>query len=195
MARLAQSEVQSDLRRIRSDSGDIHRRRAVSVLFIHRDADVADACLEELKKAKFSVRADFVLTIAQCAYQLRSQSYDVVVAEYPSPCCKGSQDFQLLHQTVQEIPLLFLTTGMASESIAQLNADGVFDCVDRQHLAQLPMVVRRVLNERNCAPSWKKPGKPCAIPNRCIERWWRTPRTEYAGAMRKESFSTSTRRS
>jgi len=148
MARLAQSEVQSDLRKIRSDSGDIHRRRAVSVLFIHRDADVADACLEELKKAKFSVRADFVLTIAQCAYQLRSQSYDVVVAEYPSPSCKGSQDLQLLHQTVQEIPLLFLTTGMASESIAQLNADGVFDCVDRQHLAQLPMVVRRVLNEK-----------------------------------------------
>ena len=159
MARLAQSEVQSDLRKIRSDSGDIHRRRAVSVLFIHRDADVADACLEELKKAKFSVRADFVLTIAQCAYQLRSQSYDVVVAEYPSPSCKGSQDLQLLHQTVQEIPLLFLTTGMASESIAQLNADGVFDCVDRQHLAQLPMVVRRVLNEKRLRTELEEAGK------------------------------------
>ena len=159
MARLAQSEVQSDLRKIRSDSGDIHRRRAVSVLFIHRDADVADACLEELKKAKFSVRADFVLTIAQCAYQLRSQSYDVVVAEYPSPSCKGSQDLQLLHQTVQEIPLLFLTTAMASESIAQLNADGVFDCVDGQHLAQLPMVVRRVLNEKRLRTELEEAGK------------------------------------
>src|SRR6266446_4146929 len=159
MARLAQSEVQSDLRRIRSDSGDIHRRRAVSVLFIHRDADVADACLEELKKAKFSVRADFVLTIAQCAHQLRSQSYDVVVAEYPSPSCKGPQDFQLLHQTVQEIPLLFLTTAMASESIAQLNADVVFDCVDRQHLAQLPLVVRRVLNERKLRTELEEAGK------------------------------------
>ncbi len=159
MARLAQSEVQSDLRRIRSDSGDIHRRRAVSVLFIHRDADVADACLEELKKAKFSVRADFVLTIAQCAHQLRSQSYDVVVAEYPSPSCKGPQALQLLRQTVQEIPLLFLTTAMASESIAQLNADGVFDCVDRQHLAQLPLVVRRVLNERKLRTELEEAGK------------------------------------
>src|SRR6266851_7018358 len=139
MARLAQSEVQSDLRRIRSDSGDIHRRRAVSVLFIHRDADIADACLEELKKAQFSVSADFVLTVAQCAYQLRFQSYDVVVAEYPSLSCKGPQALQLLRQTVQEIPLLFVTTGMGSESIAQLIADGAFDYVEREHIAQLPM--------------------------------------------------------
>jgi len=159
MARLAQSEVQSDLRRIRSDSGDIHRRRAVSVLFIHRDADVADACLEELKKAKFSVRADFVLTIAQCAHQLRSQSYDVVVAEYPSPSCKGSQALQLLRQTVQEIPLLLLTTAIASESIAQLAVADVFDCVDRQHLAQLPMVVRRVLNEKRLRTELEEAGK------------------------------------
>ncbi len=143
MARLAQREVQSDLRRIPSENGDIHRRRALSVLFIHRDADIADACLEELKKAQFSVSADFVLTIAQCAYQLRFQSYDVVVAEYPSLSCKGPQALQLLRQTVQEIPLLILTTAVAMESIAQLAADGVFDCVDLQHLAQLPMVVRR----------------------------------------------------
>ena len=159
MARLAQREVQSDLRRIPSENGDIHRRRALSVLFIHRDADIADACLEELKKAQFSVSADFVLTIAQCAYQLRFQSYDVVVAEYPSLSCKGPQALQLLRQTVQEIPLLILTTAVTMESIAQLIADGAFDYVEREHIAQLPMAVRRVLNEKRLRAELEEAGK------------------------------------
>jgi len=148
MARLAQNEIQSDLRSFRPESTATHRRRPLSVLFVHRDANAVDSCLEELKKAQFMVNSDFVLTLAQCTQQLRSQSYDVVVAEYPSASWKGPQSLQLLHQTVQEIPLLFLTTPMGSESIAKLTADGAFDYVEQQHLAQLPMAVRRVLNER-----------------------------------------------
>jgi diguanylate cyclase (GGDEF)-like protein/PAS domain S-box-containing protein len=115
---------------------------------MHRDTDTVECCLQELKKAQFNVSADSVLTLAQCTEQLRFQSCDVVVAEYPNPNWKGSQALQLLHQTLQEIPLVFVTTAMGSESIAQLTADSAFDCVEREHLAQLPMAVRRVLNEK-----------------------------------------------
>jgi diguanylate cyclase (GGDEF)-like protein/PAS domain S-box-containing protein len=159
MARLAQNEIQSDLRSFRPESTATHRRRPLSVLFVHRDADAVDGCLEELKKAQFIVNSDFVLTLAQCTQQLRSQSYDVVVAEYPSPSWKGPQALQLLHQTVQEIPLLFLTTPMGSESIAKLTADGAFDYVEQQHLAQLPMAVRRVLNEKKLRAELEEAGK------------------------------------
>jgi diguanylate cyclase (GGDEF)-like protein/PAS domain S-box-containing protein len=159
MARLAQNEIQSDLRSFRPESTATHRRRPLSVLFVHRDADAVDGCLEELKKAQFIVNSDFVLTLAQCTQQLRSQSYDVVVAEYPSPSWKGPQALQLLHQTVQEIPLLFLTTPMGSESIAKLTADGAFDYVEQQHLAQLPMAIRRVLNEKKLRAELEEAGK------------------------------------
>jgi len=129
-------------RSFRPESAASHRRCSLSVLFVHRDADVIESCLEELKKARFTVSAirfepDTVYGAAH------SQSYDVVVAEYPSPSWKGPQALQLLRQTVQEIPLLFVTTGMGSESIAQLIADGAFDYVEREHIAQLPMAVRR----------------------------------------------------
>jgi len=159
MARLAQNEIQSDLRSFRPESTATHRRRPLSVLFVHRDADAVDSCLEELKKAQFIVNSDLVLTLAQCTQQLRSQSYDVVVAEYPSASWKGPQAMQLLHQTVQEIPLLFLTTAMGSESIAKLTADGAFDYVEQQHLAQLPMAVRRVLNEKKLRAELEEAGK------------------------------------
>jgi diguanylate cyclase (GGDEF)-like protein/PAS domain S-box-containing protein len=159
MARLAQNEIQSDLRSFRPEITATHRRRPLSVLFVHRDADAVDNCLEELKKAQFVVNSDLVLTLAQCTQQLRSQSYDVVVAEYPSASWKGPQALQLLHQTVQEIPLLFLTTPMGSESIAKLTADGAFDYVEQEHLAQLPMAVRRVLNERKLRAELDEAGK------------------------------------
>jgi diguanylate cyclase (GGDEF)-like protein/PAS domain S-box-containing protein len=159
MSNLAQNEIQSDLRSFRPESTASHRRRPLRVLFVHRDADVVDGCLEELKKAQFTVSADFVLNLAQCARQLRSQSYDVIVAEYPSPNWKGSQALQLLHQTVNETPLLFVTTAMGIGSIVQLTADGAFDYVELEHLAQLPMAVRRVLNEKKLRAELEEAGK------------------------------------
>lgn len=158
MSNLAQNEFQSARRSVRPESAP-HRRRPLNVLFIHRDADVVESCLEELKKARFTVSADLVLTLAQCAQQLRSQAYDVVVAEYPSPNWKGSQALQLLHQTVQEIPLLFVTTAMGSESIAELTAHGAFDYVEQEHLPQLPMAVRRAVNEKKLRAELEEAGK------------------------------------
>ena len=159
MSNLVQSDLQPDPISFRTEGRPSHRRRSLHVLFVHRDADAIDCCVEELKKAQFIVSADFVLTLAQCRQQLRSQTYDVVVAEYPSPSWKGAQALQLLHQTVQEIPLLFVTTAMGSESIAQLTADGAFDYVEREHLAQLPMAVRRVLNEKKLRAELEEAGK------------------------------------
>jgi diguanylate cyclase (GGDEF)-like protein/PAS domain S-box-containing protein len=159
MSSLAQKGLQSDLASFRTGGTAAHRRRPIRALFVHRDADVIDSCLEELKKARFTVSADLVLTLAQCTQQLRSQTYDVVVAEYPSPNWKGSQALQLLHQTVQEIPLLFVTTAMGRESIAELTVHGAFDYVEREHLAQLPMAVRRALNEKKLRVELEEAGK------------------------------------
>jgi diguanylate cyclase (GGDEF)-like protein/PAS domain S-box-containing protein len=159
MPNLTQNGLQSDLANFRAEDTASHRNRPIHVLFIHRDADVIDNCLEELKKARFTVTADFVLNLAQCTERLRSQAYDVVIAEYPSPSWKGPQALQLLHQIVQEIPLLFVTTAMGTHSIAQVTADGAFDYVERDHLAQLPMAVRRVLNEKKLRAELEEAGK------------------------------------
>src|ERR1041384_1549916 len=118
------------------------------MLFIHRDADTVECCLQELKKAQFTVSADIALSLAQCTEQLRSQSYDVVVAEYPSPSWNGAQGLQFLRQTVEEIPLLFVTTSKGKESIAELTAHGALDGVEGEHIAQTPTDSRRALNEK-----------------------------------------------
>jgi diguanylate cyclase (GGDEF)-like protein/PAS domain S-box-containing protein len=106
--------------------------------------------VRELEKGQFTVTSDFVLNVAQCAEQLRSRSYDVIVVEYASSGCNdrnnGSQVLQALHQIGQDIPLIFLTAGLGAQSILKLGAEGVFEHVEQEHLAQLPMAVRRALN-------------------------------------------------
>jgi diguanylate cyclase (GGDEF)-like protein/PAS domain S-box-containing protein len=148
MANLASNPILSVRGSFRPESTPSHRRRPVSVLFVHRDADAIDSCLQELEKGQFAVQSDLVLNLAQCAAQLRTRSYDVVIVEYPSPSFKGSQALQLLRQTAQEIPLIFLTFGIAIESIVELAAQGAFEYVELEHIAQLPMAVRRALNEK-----------------------------------------------
>ena len=138
---------------------DSLRSCSLHILFIHRDVHTVECCLQELKKAQFNVSADIVLDLAQCTEQLRSRSYDVVVAEYPSPSWKGSQGLQSLRQTVEEVPLLFVTTSKGKESIAELTAHGAFDYVEGEHIAQLPMAVRRALNEKKLRVELEEAGK------------------------------------
>jgi len=159
MSSLTRTKIQSDPIGFRPGSTDSHRFRHLHILFIHRDADTVECCLQELKKAQFTVSADIALNLAQCTEQLRSQSYDVVVAEYPSPSWKGSQGLQFLRQTVEEVPLLFVTTSKGKESIAELTAHGAFDYVEGEHIAQLPMAVRRVLNEKKLRAELEEAGK------------------------------------
>jgi DNA-binding NtrC family response regulator len=148
-SRLPQSEAQPVQGRVHTEGRPFHRSHSLSALFVHRDADAINACVRELEKGQFTVTSDFVLNVAQCAEQLQSRSYDVIVVEYPSPGCNdrnGSQVLQALHQTRQDIPLIFLMAGLGGQSILKLGAEGVFEHVEQEHVAQLPMAVRRALN-------------------------------------------------
>ena len=159
VSRLNTNEVQSDRRSIRSEGAASHRRRPLRVLFVHRDADAVDSCVQELEKAHFIVSSDSVLNLAHCAARLHSQSFDVVVAEYPNPSWKDSESLQLLQQTLQDVPLVFVTLAIGSKSMAELSAWGAFDYVEQEHIAQLPMAIRRALNERELRAELEEAGK------------------------------------
>lgn len=148
MVNLGQNESLAAQGRVCAESTLSHRCRPVSVLFVHRDAAAIDCCLQELGKGQFTVSSDSVLHLALCAEQLRSKSYDVVVVEYPCPSCNGSQAIHLLHQIAQETPIVLLITGIGGESIAELAAQGAFEYLEREHIAQLPIAVRRALKEK-----------------------------------------------
>jgi diguanylate cyclase (GGDEF)-like protein/PAS domain S-box-containing protein len=147
MPNIAQSDLQSDPATLRREGTSARRSRPVSGPFVHHDPNIVESSVQEMEKAQFIVSADVVSTVEEFAEHIGSHSYDVILAECSNTDWKGSQALELLHQRVPEIPLIFLTTTTGSKSVAQLIADGAFDYVEREHLAQLPMVVRRVMNE------------------------------------------------
>lgn len=138
----------SYLASVRPETPSFHRRRPLRALFVHRDPEAIDSCLQELKKGQFIVSPDSVLNWTLGAEHLQSQRYDVIVAEYLGRSFKGPGALHLLRQAAREVPLIFLGAGMAGESFAALAAREAFEYVQREHIAQLPMAVRRVLNEK-----------------------------------------------
>jgi diguanylate cyclase (GGDEF)-like protein/PAS domain S-box-containing protein len=125
-----------------------NRWQSLRVLFVHRDADEVDSCLQELKRAEFAVHADIVLTLGQCVEQLRKESFDLIVAEYPSPNWSGSQALEVLKQVVQSVPLVFVAASLRRESRTALAANGAYDFIEPEHMEHLPMAARRALEEK-----------------------------------------------
>lgn len=150
LSKLAQREIQVDPRKVRGDGNASHRRRPLRVLFVHRDAEAVGHCVEELETAQFTVHADTVLSLTACTEPpFSTQSYDAVVAEYPAPSWSEPEALQLFLQKLGEIPMILLTATGGGSSITELTACGAFDFVERDHITQLPMAIRRALNERD----------------------------------------------
>jgi len=148
MADEPKSAAESYLESVRPENHLYHRCRPLRVLFVHRDPGVIDSCLLELKKGQFIVTSDSVSSLAHCARHRGAPSHDVIVVEYPNPSIKGPQALQLFLQTVEQSALVFLTTNCGSDAVAELAVQGPFECVDRLHIDQLPMAVRRALKEK-----------------------------------------------
>jgi diguanylate cyclase (GGDEF)-like protein/PAS domain S-box-containing protein len=148
MANLLEDSTGPAPSHLHADCASSHRKRPLRVLFVHREAEAIDGCLQELKKGQFNVVSDFVLNIAQLSALRTSHFYDVILVEYPSPGCNGPKGLQILTEMAMEISVILLTSAHEIPSFVELNPSSAFECVQRQYLAQLPMAVRRALNER-----------------------------------------------
>jgi diguanylate cyclase (GGDEF)-like protein/PAS domain S-box-containing protein len=124
------------------------RRNFVRILFIHHSTSAVERCLRELKMARFTVSSDVVMTAEQFAEGLRLGIYDVIVSEYPVTNSKETPVLELLHQTKQDIPLIFLVDGMKRERVAEFVLNGAADCIEMENIGHLPIAVHRALAEK-----------------------------------------------
>ena len=124
------------------------RRNLVRILFIHRSLADVERCLHELKRARFTVTSDVVMTPEQFAERLRFDVYDAVVAEHPSPSWQETQALDLLCQMKKDVPLIFLVYGLKRETAADLILKGAADCIEMDSVGHLPVAIHRALDEK-----------------------------------------------
>jgi len=120
----------------------------VRILFIHRCLADVERCLHELKRLRYTVSSDVVLTPEQFAERLHSEIYDTIVAEYPSSNWQETQALDILREVKKDIPLVFLVHGLKREIAAELILKGAADCIEMEGIGHLPVAVRRALEEK-----------------------------------------------
>jgi diguanylate cyclase (GGDEF)-like protein/PAS domain S-box-containing protein len=125
------------------------RRQPLRILFVHDDAAIVERCLHELNSVQFIVNADVALNAEELAKRMGSQSYDLVVAQCPKVGPQGMQTMELLRQTNNGTPLIFVTDTLQRENVMESAKNGAWDCIEMDRIARLPMAVRRTLDEKN----------------------------------------------
>jgi diguanylate cyclase (GGDEF)-like protein/PAS domain S-box-containing protein len=124
------------------------RQNIVRILFVHRFIADVERCLYELRRARFKVRSDVVVTPEQFAERLRLQLFDLIVAEYPNTNWQELQVLDLLGQMKKDIPLIFLVHGLKRETAAKFILKGAADCIEVESIGHLPVAVHRALEEK-----------------------------------------------
>jgi diguanylate cyclase (GGDEF)-like protein/PAS domain S-box-containing protein len=124
------------------------RQHFLRILFVHRSLADIERCLHELKRVGFTVTSDVVVTPEQFADRLRSQCFDLVLAEYPSSNWQGTQALDCLRQLKKAIPLIYLVYFVKRETVAELILKGACDCVEMGSISHLPVAIHRAQDEK-----------------------------------------------
>ena len=128
----------------------IHTRRQLRLLCVDRNSSEVELWLQELKRAQVAVRADLAQTREEFTERLRSQSYDVVLAEDSLSGWTGMDALELLRGRDEEIPFVLVTNTILRADIAEeFFNEGASDCVDKDHLVRLPLAVAVAVNQKS----------------------------------------------
>src|SRR2546427_8693973 len=129
-------------------SGSEGRHLPLHILFVHSHRADVERCLQVLDKLHFAVSAEVVVTPEEFSERLGSHAYDLVVAEYPSPNWRETQALELLQLSKRQIPLIFVSSTLQRETVAEFITKGAYDCIEMGHIGHLPVAVHRALDEK-----------------------------------------------
>ena len=149
MATLAQTGTGFNQQGAAAPCKSSRRRQPPRILFVHHDVATVERCLHELNSVQFVVTSDAAQNVEELAKRAGSQRYDLIVAERPGTDRQGLHTIEILRQTNQGTPLIFVTDTMRRETAMEFARDGVQDCIEMDRIARFPMAVRRVLDEKN----------------------------------------------
>jgi diguanylate cyclase (GGDEF)-like protein/PAS domain S-box-containing protein len=124
------------------------RLHLLRILFVHRCVADVESCLYELKRVGFVVTSDLVVTPDQFAERLQSQSFDLVLAEYPSSNWPETLVLESLQHFRDEVPLIYLTHQLRRETVADLILKGAYDCIEMDGISHLPVTIHRAQEEK-----------------------------------------------
>jgi two-component system cell cycle sensor histidine kinase/response regulator CckA len=117
-------------------------------LLIENSAADAELNLHELEHAGFHCKPQLISTRAEFLEQVGRFPFDIVLADYRLPGWTGMDAFSAMRQAEHDVPFILVTGFLGEEVAVECIKQGVTDYVLKEHLARLPLVVARALEER-----------------------------------------------
>jgi|HubBroStandDraft_4_1064222.scaffolds.fasta_scaffold00190_3 two-component system cell cycle sensor histidine kinase/response regulator CckA len=118
------------------------------VMLIENTTADAELILHKLERAGFQCQPQIIATRAELLEHLGRFPFDVVLADYHLPGWTGMDAYSAIRQAGRDVPFILVTGILGEEVVVECIKQGVTDYVLKDHLARLPLVVARALEER-----------------------------------------------
>jgi two-component system cell cycle sensor histidine kinase/response regulator CckA len=118
------------------------------VMLIENSVADAELNLYELGHAGFQCKPQIIATREEFLEHLGRFPFDIVLADYQLPGWTGMDAFSAMRQAARDVPFILVTGTLGEEVAVECIKQGVTDYVLKEHLARLPIVVARALEER-----------------------------------------------
>jgi PAS domain S-box-containing protein len=139
--------ISNPMTRSSTTAGGARRTPLRALLFEDCARDI-ELILEALQMAAFDVAADNAVTLEDVLARARSAPYDVILADYRMPRNSAMECFAALRAAGINTPFIVVTGSLGDEKAVECLKEGVADYVLKDHLARLPVIVRRALAEQ-----------------------------------------------
>ena len=118
------------------------------VMLIESSMTDAELNLQVLERSGFHCKPQIVSTRAELLRQFGRFPFDIVLADYRLPGWTGMAAFSETRQAGHDVPFILVTGILGEEVAVECIKQGITDYVLKEHLARLPLVVSRALEER-----------------------------------------------
>jgi signal transduction histidine kinase len=120
----------------------------LQVLLVEDNPADAELVLRELRREGFDVTSDIVQTIEDFTRQVRTRSYQIILADYNLPQWRGVEALEVLRKEGLDIPLILVSGAVGDVIAVECIKQGATDYVLKDSLARLAISVRRALQEK-----------------------------------------------
>ncbi len=130
-----------------STKGTEADKESLRVLLVEDNPADVELIRLELQRDGFQVQSDVAEDYAQLEEKLGGADYDLVLADYNLPGCRGMEALELIQRKAHQTPVILVTGALGDVTAVECIKRGASDYVLKDHLARLRVAVGRALQE------------------------------------------------
>lgn len=153
----------------RDNSGSI--ATALRVLLVEDDPSDVELAIHALHSGGFMPSTEVAQTAKEFVDQVRTSSYDVILADYRLPGWNGMEAVRLLRSEGLDIPVIMVSGALGDLRAVECIKEGAADYVLKENLTRPSEAVRRAIREKKLRDEKRQAQEELARSNRDLEQF------------------------